>query len=133
MSPTTPPRTGPLVLYVDDDRSNRIVFEQSLNAEFNLLTAQHAAEALELLEIHDIAVIVSDMRMPSMNGDELLRIVKERHPQVIRMVVTAYADVDPILRAINEGLVARYILKPWIHTELVQVLRWGDRGVDVQP
>jgi signal transduction histidine kinase len=125
MSASTPSRTGPLVLYVDDERGNRIVFEQSLNSEFNLITAQHAAEALELLQIHDIAVIVSDMRMPAMTGDELLRIVKERYPQVIRMVVTAYADVEPILRAINEGLVARYIIKPWIRTELVQVLRWA--------
>ena len=125
MIATSPSRTGPLVLYVDDDRGNRVVFEQSMNAEFNLLTAQHAAEALELLEIHDVAVILSDMRMPSMNGDELLRIVKERYPQVIRMVVTAFADVEPILRAINEGLVARYIIKPWIRTELVQVLRWA--------
>lgn len=101
------------------------MFEQSLNAEFNLITAQHAAEALELLAAHDVAVIVSDMRMPAMTGDELLRIVKERYPQIIRMVVTAYADVDPILRAINEGLVARYIIKPWIRAELVQVLRWA--------
>ncbi|HEX2686871.1 MAG TPA: ATP-binding protein [Kofleriaceae bacterium] len=120
-----PSRTGPLILYVDDERGNRVVFEQSLNAEFNLLTAQHATEALELLAVHDVAVIVSDMRMPSMTGEELLRIVKDRYPQVIRMVVTAYADVDPILRAINEGLVARYIIKPWIRTELVQVLRWA--------
>src|SRR3954464_605699 len=125
MVATTPSRTGPLVLYVDDERGNRVVFEQSLNADFNLITAQHAAEALEILETHDVAVIVSDMRMPSMTGDELLRIVKERYPQVIRMGVTAYADVEPILRAINEGLVARYIIKPWIRTELVQVLRWA--------
>lgn len=125
MSASTPPRTGPLVLYVDDERANRIVFEQSLSAEFNVITAQHAAEALELLDVHDVAVIVSDMRMPLMTGDDLLRIVKERYPQVIRMVVTAYADVEPILRAINEGLVARYIVKPWIRTELVQVLRWA--------
>ena len=125
MSEPVPPSRGPLVLYVDDDRGNRIVFEQSLSSEFNLLTAPNAAEALELLEVHDVAVIVSDMRMPAMTGDELLRIVKERYPQVIRMVVTAYADVDPILRAINEGLVARYIVKPWIRTELVQVLRWA--------
>lgn len=125
MSASAPSRTGPLVLYVDDERGNRVVFEQSLNADFNLITAQHAAEALEILETHDVAVIVSDMRMPSMTGDELLRIVKERYPQVIRMVVTAYADVEPILRAINEGLVARYIIKPWIRTELVQVLRWA--------
>jgi signal transduction histidine kinase len=125
MSDPASPSRGPLVLYVDDDRGNRVVFEQSLTSEFNLVTAQNAAEALDLLEVQDIAVIVSDMRMPSMTGDELLRIVKERYPQVIRMVVTAYADVDPILRAINEGLVARYIIKPWIRTELVQVLRWA--------
>src|SRR5215467_15714562 len=124
-SPPSTPLGTPLILYVDDERGNRIVFEQSLNAEFNLLTAQNAAEALELLEKHEVAVVVSDIRMPSMTGEELLRIVKERHPQVIRMVVTAYADVEPILRAINEGLVARYIVKPWIRTELVQVLRWA--------
>jgi response regulator RpfG family c-di-GMP phosphodiesterase len=122
---STPSRSSPLILYVDDERGNRVVFEQSLQAEFNLVTAQNAAEALEVLEKHETAVIVSDIRMPSMTGDELLRIVKERYPQVIRMVVTAYADVDPILRAINEGLVARYIIKPWIRAELVQVLRWA--------
>src|ERR1700733_10620841 len=123
--PNTPARPGPLVLSVDDERGNRVVFEQSLSAEFNVVTAQHAAEALEMLAVNDVAVIVSDMRMPAMSGDELLRIVKEKYPQIIRMVVTAYADVEPILRAINEGLVARYIVKPWIRTELVQVLRWA--------
>ncbi|HEY0192557.1 MAG TPA: ATP-binding protein [Kofleriaceae bacterium] len=124
-APSTPVRTGPLVLYVDDERGNRVVFEQSLSTEFNVVTAQHAAEALDLLAAQDVAVIVSDMLMPSMSGDELLRVVKEKYPQVIRMVVTAYADVEPILRAINEGLVARYIVKPWIRAELVQVLRWA--------
>ena len=125
MPAPAPARTGPLVLYVDDEKGNRVVFEQSLTSEFYLMTAASAKEALELLEIHQVAVIVSDMRMPAMSGDELLRVVKERFPQVIRMVVTAYADVEPILRAINEGLVARYIIKPWIRTELVQVLRWA--------
>ncbi|HEX7836915.1 MAG TPA: ATP-binding protein [Kofleriaceae bacterium] len=125
MSAPNPSRTGPIILYVDDERGNRVVFEQSLNTEFHVLTAQDAAEALEMLELHEVAVIVSDIRMPSMTGEELLRIVKERYPQMIRMVVTAYADVEPILRAINEGLVARYIIKPWIRTELVQVLRWA--------
>ena len=125
MSPSSSSRPAPLILYVDDERGNRVVFEQSLNAEFNLLAVSTAGEALDALERMEVAVVVSDMRMPSMSGEELLRIVKERHPQVIRMVVTAYADVDPILRAINEGLVARYIVKPWIRTELVQVLRWA--------
>ena len=125
MTAPSPSRTGPIILYVDDERGNRVVFEQSLNTEFHVLTAQDAAEALELLDRHEIAIIVSDIRMPSMTGEDLLRIVKEKYPQMIRMVVTAYADVEPILRAINEGLVARYIIKPWIRTELVQVLRWA--------
>jgi len=117
--------TTPLVLYADDERSNRIVFEQSLRGDFDVITVADGAEALAILGARDVAVLVTDMRMPMMTGEELLRIVKERHPRTIRMVVTAYSDVDPILRAINEGLVSRYLLKPWSHTELVQVLRWG--------
>lgn len=115
----------PYVLYVDDEKTNRIVFEQSLASDFSILTAADGETALKLLEQHDIGVVVTDMRMPHMNGEDLLRVVKERWPHVIRIVVTAYSDIDPILRAINEGLVARYILKPWVRAELVQVLRWA--------
>src|SRR5512132_3409866 len=114
-----PAKTGPLVLYVDDEKANRIVFEQSVT-EFNVISASDGPQALEVMAQQDVAVLVTDMRMPEMSGEELLRIAKERNPQTIRMVVTAYADVDPILRAINEGLVARYIVKPWQRTELIQ-------------
>lgn len=113
------------MLYVDDERANRIVFEQSLGADFRITAVADGQTALEIMDAQDVAVLVTDMRMPGMTGEELLRIAKERKPQTIRMVVTAYSDVDPILRAINEGLVARYIIKPWIRTELVQVLRWA--------
>jgi signal transduction histidine kinase len=119
------PGKGPLVLYVDDERGNRVVFETSMKAEFNVRVASEPSEALSILESTDVAVIVTDMRMPTMSGEELLRIAKERWPQTIRMVVTAYSDIEPILRAINEGLVARYIIKPWVRTELMQVLRWA--------
>lgn len=115
----------PLVLYVDDERANRVVFEQSLGADFRIQSVADATAALAVLDTQEVAVLVTDMRMPGMSGEELLRIAKERKPSTIRMVVTAYADVDPILRAINEGLVARYIIKPWIRAELVQVLRWA--------
>jgi two-component system sensor histidine kinase/response regulator len=119
------PVKGPLVLYVDDERGNRVVFETSMKAEFNVRVASEPSEALQILESTDVAVIVTDMRMPTMSGEDLLRIAKERWPQTIRMVVTAYSDIEPILRAINEGLVARYIIKPWVRTELMQVLRWA--------
>jgi signal transduction histidine kinase len=120
-----PDRPRPLIVYVDDERANRVVFEQALDSEFSIVCVADAASALELIEQREVAVIVTDMRMPAMSGEELLRIVKERHPQTIRIVITAYSDVEPILRAINEGLVARYIIKPWIRAELIQVLRWA--------
>lgn len=119
----TEPR--PLVLYVDDERSNRIVFEQSLGTELEVTSVGDGEAALALMAERPVAVLVTDMRMPGMTGEELLRIAKERYPRTIRIVITAYSDIDPILRAINEGLVVRYIIKPWQHTELVQILRWA--------
>lgn len=118
-------KESPLVLYVDDERPNRIVFEQSLKTEFRIKTVADAKTALELLATEEVAVLISDIRMPEIDGLDLLRIAKERHPQTLRMVITAFADIDPIMRAINEGLVARYILKPFDREELVQALRWA--------
>jgi len=123
MTAPTPPQR-PLIVYVDDERANRIVFEASL-PEFHIKSVDSGEQALALLASHDVAVLVTDMRMPGMPGDELLRLAKQQHPQVIRMVVTAHSDIDPILRAINEGLVARYIIKPWERDELAQVLQWA--------
>jgi signal transduction histidine kinase len=121
----TTPDARPLVLYVDDEPANRIVFEQSLADDFRIRTAPDAASALEILEEVEVAVVITDMRMPGMTGDQLLAIVKERWPSAIRMVITAYSDIEPILRAINEGLVARYVVKPWQLEELTLLLRWG--------
>jgi two-component system, sensor histidine kinase and response regulator len=115
----------PLVLYVDDERPNRIVFEQSLKHDFRIKSVDSAKAALDILAQEEVAVLVSDIRMPEIDGLDLLRIAKEKYPQTIRMVITAYSDSDPILRAINEGLVARYIVKPWNRDELRQVLRWA--------
>ncbi|HTJ44951.1 MAG TPA: hybrid sensor histidine kinase/response regulator [Kofleriaceae bacterium] len=115
----------PLVLYVDDERGNRVVFEQSFGARFRVKTASGGPEALELLAKEEVAVLLTDQRMPEMSGDDLLRAVKERYPEIVRVVITAYADVEPILAAINEGLVARYVIKPWDRKEMEQLLRWA--------
>jgi len=123
-----PPPTGPLVLYVDDERPNRIVFEQSLGVEFNVRVLPDGKSAIQVLEQDEVAVLITDMRMPEMTGDQLLRIAKDRWPGVIRMVITAYSDIEPILEAINQGLVARYIVKPWQRDELVQLLHWAVEG-----
>lgn len=117
--------SAPLVLYVDDERPNRIVFEQSFKSEFRIKTISDGRSALELMATEDVAVLVTDIRMPEMDGLELLALAKQRHPDALRMVITAFSDIDPILRAINDGLVARYIVKPFERGELEQVLRWA--------
>lgn len=124
---TEAPKTtsAPLVLYVDDERPNRIVFEQSLKQEFRIATMPDARSALAFLEQEDVAVVVSDIRMPEMDGLEFLTIVRDKYPNALRMVITAFSDIDPILRAINDGLVSRYIVKPFEREELQQALRWG--------
>ncbi|MGE0546289.1 MAG: ATP-binding protein [Kofleriaceae bacterium] len=118
--------TAPLVVYLDDEAPNRIVFEAAFGDQFLIKTVESGADALALLdEPTPVAVLLTDMRMPGMSGEEVLRVYKERSPQTVRMIVTAYPDIDPILRAINEGLVARYMMKPWTAPEMVQVLRWA--------
>jgi signal transduction histidine kinase len=120
-------RAAPVVLYVDDELPNRIVFEQSFNDEFAIHVVDGPEAALLFMAEtgSNVAVVVTDMRMPTMTGDQLLRHVKERWPSTIRIVLTAYNNVEPILAAINDGLVARYLVKPWDRDELAQVLRWA--------
>lgn len=126
MSVDVPVKANPLIVYVDDERGNRVVMEHSVATEFNMRIVESGEKALEVLtDEPNVAVLITDMRMPGMSGEELLRICKERHPEVIRMVMTAHQDIGPILRAINEGLVARYIIKPWERAELIQTLRWA--------
>ena len=127
------------ILYVDDEWTNRTVFEQNFNDEFTILTVSSAAEALEVLKSRAIACLVTDQRMPEMSGNELLERAKQLHPQTIRVVLTAYSDLDPILKAVNDGLVARYLVKPWVKEELEKILAWavevyslGRQSSDVQ-
>lgn len=113
------------VVYVDDSKANRVVFEHTTRDLFNVRCVASPLEALEILEHQEVAVLVSDQRMPEMSGNELLERVRDTHPDVIRMVITAYGDLDPILFAVNRGLVARYVVKPWNPEELVEMLGWG--------
>jgi signal transduction histidine kinase len=116
---------NPLILYVDDEQANRIVFEQSFARTFHVQTVASGPEALDFMAREPVAVLVTDQRMPHMTGHDLLIRVKEQFPDVVRMVITAYSDLDAILDAVNLGLVARYIIKPWNRAELTDVLKWA--------
>ena len=113
------------VLYVDDEHSNRLVFERAFERDFLIRTAETAEQGLEILTQMPVSVLITDQRLPGMLGTELLEIAKEQYPNIIRMVLTAYSDIEVVLQAINAGLASRYIIKPWVRPMLHEILTWG--------
>jgi C4-dicarboxylate-specific signal transduction histidine kinase len=113
------------VLFVDDEPENLAVFEAQCADRFPVLTTTTAACALELLRQHEVAVLVADQRMPKVTGLELLEQAQAEFPQVVRMLVTAYADLETAVNAINRGKVRRYLRKPWEFDELLATLTEG--------
>jgi CheY-like chemotaxis protein len=102
------------VLLVDDERENLEVLGALLEDDFEIHLALGGAEALSLFSrVGDFAAVISDQRMPGMTGVELLTELGRRAPATVRMVVTAYTDLPPIVAAVNEGSVYRLFLKPW--------------------
>lgn len=112
------------VLCVDDEPSILSALRRVLRVEgCRILTANSGAEALALLETEPVDVVVSDMRMPVMDGARLLAEVRARWPGTARVLLTGYADMDATILAINEGQIYRYIHKPWDETELRLTVR----------
>jgi len=108
------------VLYVDDEEINLINFKEALCDNFEILTALSGEEALSVLNMEpDIALVVSDQRMPGMKGIDLLSRARELAPYAERIIITGYTDPTDIIAAINEGHVYRYILKPWSEDDLL--------------
>lgn len=107
------------VLYVDDEEINLINFRETLCDDFEIFTAGSGKEALGILEREgEMALVVSDQRMPEMSGIELLTKVREAYPDTIRMVISAYTEVHELIDAINKAEVYRYFVKPWKEDQL---------------
>jgi two-component system NtrC family sensor kinase len=114
---------APAVLYVDDEPINLRVFEANFKQRFRVITCASGAETLERLRsLGEVAVLVSDQRMPGMTGVELLEKARELLPDAQRMVVTAYSDMQAVMDAVNRGQVSRYFVKPWVKEELLGAL-----------
>lgn len=111
------------LLVVDDEPDNLDLLYRTFRRDFCVFKAKSGAEALALLdEQGEMAVIISDQRMPHMNGTEFLSRTVERFPDTIRMVLTGYTDVEDLVSAINSGKVFKYITKPWNPTKLKEVV-----------
>jgi two-component system, NtrC family, response regulator HupR/HoxA len=102
------------VLFVDDEERLLTSLKRGLMDEpYKCLFANSGPHALEVLSKNKVHVIITDMRMPEMNGLELLRIVREKYPDIIRIVLSGYTQITTLLTAINEGHIYKYITKPW--------------------
>ena len=97
---------------VDDEPQILTSIRDLLEDDFTVSTAADAETALHLLEDHEIAVILSDQRMPGVSGDEFLKRAKELS-QATRILITGYSDIQALVRAVNNGQIYAYVAKPW--------------------
>lgn len=118
------------VMLVDDEENILASLRRALRGKpYDLLLATSGTQALSLFELHHIDLIVSDARMPFMDGPTLLSEIYQRDPQCMNILLTGYADVSMITKAINEGHIFRYISKPWNDEELMLTL---DQALEMQ-
>jgi response regulator RpfG family c-di-GMP phosphodiesterase len=110
------------VLYLDDDEGNLTVFESSFLRFFDIHTASQPGQAMQVLATKPIDIILTDQRMPEMTGIEFLSTIMPTYPEAIRMIVTAYTDIEVVVQAINECGIYRYVTKPWNKDDLKQTL-----------
>lgn len=115
----------PITILCVDDQANILSSLRRLfrNTDYEVLLATSAAEGLELLQQQPVNLVISDMRMPEMDGAQFLEIVRERWPETIRILLTGYADVSSTIAAINRGEIYRYLCKPWEDHEVLLTVR----------
>ena len=106
------------ILVVDDESANLRTLARLFREDYEVLTAASGDEALALLVDHDVALLITDQRMPGMTGIELLKKTVTLRPRMVRIILTGYTDVDALVEAINCGQVYRYVAKPWNNDEL---------------
>lgn len=112
------------LMVVDDEPDNLALLYRTFRRDFEVVRAESAIAALKILdEQGEVAIIISDQRMPEMLGTEFLSKTVDRYPDTIRIVLTGYTDVEDLVEAINAGKVFKYITKPWIPDQLKVVIQ----------
>lgn len=120
-APTTKEKKYSL-LYVDDEATNLRVFKANFRKFYNVHTSTNPIEAIEILKNEDIQVIVTDQRMPEMTGTQFLEKILPDHPDVIKIILTGFTDIEAIKDGINRCGIFKYITKPWNFDEMKGVL-----------
>jgi two-component system probable response regulator PhcQ len=115
------------ILYVDDEEKSLKYFERAFGDDFRVFTAANAQDGFKLLEKHgdEIGLLLTDQRMPGEKGVWLLERARQFRPRILRMLVTAYSDMDAAIAAVNSGSIYKYITKPWDPPQFELTLRQG--------
>lgn len=113
-----------IILYVDDEVQALKYFKKYFEKDFEVLTAENVDDGWKIIEDHggDIAILVTDQRMPIKQGVELLEQVRMAYPKIMRILTTAYSDLSSAIDAVNKGAIFQYVVKPWDLPEFKQIL-----------
>ena len=126
-------RTEDAVLVVDDEPGIISALRRTLMDEgYEVYAAGSGPEGLRLLEGRKVKVVISDEKMPGMSGTEFLSIVKERHPETVRIMLTGHASVEAAMNAVNNGEIYRFFTKPWNGFELKFAVRSAVEKYDLE-
>jgi len=121
---TTPEPRLPVILCVDDEPNILSSLRRLFRPKgFQILVADSGKAGLAVLEAETVDLVISDMRMPEMNGAQFLEHVRQRWPDTVRLLLTGHSDVTAIIDAINRGEIYRYITKPWDDNDIVLIVR----------
>ena len=115
------------ILYVDDEEQSLKLFTRAFQHQFRILTATNAQDGLKLLEEHkdQVGLLMTDQRMPGEKGVWLLEKARQLRPRIVCLLVTAYADMDAAIAAVNNGAIYKYIAKPWDVPQLENTIKRG--------
>jgi len=121
------------ILIVEDEEFVRKALERLLMRDgYTVLSVPSAEEALAFLEKEEVDIVISDHLMPGMKGLEFLEIVRKRCPEILRIVLTGFADTDMVIDAINKGEVYRFLTKPWNDDDLRLTIRLALRHQELE-
>ncbi|MBS7567008.1 hybrid sensor histidine kinase/response regulator [Mucilaginibacter sp. Bleaf8] len=116
------------ILYVDDEQENLVGFKASLRFQYQVFTAVNVLQAIDHLNNHpDIRIVFCDQRMPGQTGVEFFEQIRISHPSPIRILITAYTDVESVIDAINRGNIFRYIKKPWEEADVISAIEEANK------
>ncbi|MFC2129214.1 response regulator [Bacteroidota bacterium] len=111
------------ILYVDDEEINVTLFKLSLRKEFEVITASCGKDGLEILESDPlIDVVITDLKMPEMDGLEFIKRIKEKRADIVCMLLTGFVEAEIMLEGFDKGLLFKYLMKPWKKERIIQAI-----------